>query len=111
MEVSSADAVNVHSCPPCIRGILVQHINLTIAQVTEPDILPDHDIFGRDILGFTVGDFAIYDRRVQWCWYSEHDIGSGEFIAKICLDRDRIGNLCGTEFVDSGNYAQRKLHV
>ena len=85
--------------------------NLSTTQVMQADILPDYDILRRDILGFTVSDFAINGRRVQRCWYSEHDIGSGDFIAKICLDRDRIGNLSGTEFVDSCNYAQRKLHV
>lgn len=89
----------------------MQHVSLTIAQAIHLDTLPDHDIFRRDILGFAVRNFAIHGRCVQWSWYSEHDIGSGEFIPKICLDRDRIGNLCGTNFVDSGNYAQRKLHV
>ena len=48
-------------------------------------ILPDYGIPQRDILGLIVSGFGIHGRRVQRYWYSEHDIGSGEFIAEIAL--------------------------
>ena len=111
MLVSCAVPLNVSSCPPWTRGILHRYSLITGVNGEPKCLLPYNDVFFWDIFRFPRLDFAFNAGCIQGRRYAKHHVRGGEFVSKVRFHDNEICDLSRSNLIDSGDHAQRQLHI